>query len=201
MKVTKKTVLVVIAATVVTGLVVTAGVGVVIVKLWPVARTWTQNALSSGDVAAARRMVAQVGTQLGDDRIVQLSRVGEGAVDLAALAGIPGAAEILKLTSAIPALGPLIQNGAYQKALEEVVRQNVPSIAQIRRDRVVAPEVRAVLLEVQQVVAKNPRAAEAASTVNSNVLTFLKSEAFTRLSQNPNFSRLLTAPQPAKEAE
>ena len=50
-------------------------------------------------------------------------------------------------------------------------------------------------------VAKNPQAAEAASTVNANVLDLLKSEAFARLRQNPDFSRLLSGPEAAKETE
>jgi hypothetical protein len=94
-----------------------------------------------------------------------------------------------------------VQSGGYQKALEEAVRQNVPSIAQIRLDQVASPEVRAVLAEVQQAVAKNPQGAEAAATVNPDVLTLLKSEAFARLRQNPGFSRLLAGPEPAREAE
>ncbi len=120
---------------------------------------------------------------------------------LAALAGNPEMAEVLKWTAAIPALGPLVQNGGYQKALEEAVRQNVPNIAQIRLDQVASPEVRTLLAEVQQVVAKNPQAAEAASTVNANVLNLLKTEAFARLRQNPGFSRFLSGAEPTKEPE
>lgn len=201
MRFSKSAVWAAIAATLVVGLVVIVGVGVGIVKLWPVTGAWTQNALGSTDIAAARRLVAQVGTQLGDDRIVQLSRAGEGIPGLAALAENPGMAEILKLTAAIPALGPFVQNGAYQKALEEAVRQNVATIAQIKLDQVASPEIRTLLSEVQQVVEKNPQAAGAASTLNANVLNLLKSEAFARLSLNPGFSKLLSAPEAAKETE
>ena len=201
MRFSKRTVWAAVVTTIVVGLVVTVGVGVGIVKLWPVARTWAQNVIGAGDIDAARRVVAQVGTRLGDDRIVQLSRTGEGIAGLAALAGNPELAEVLKWTAAIPALGPLVQNGGYQKALEEAVRQNVPNIAQIRLDQVASPEVRALLAEVQQVVAKNPQGAEAASTVNTNVLNLLKSEAFARLRQNPDFARFLSGTEPAKETE
>jgi len=201
MRFTKRIVLTAIVTTLAVGLAVIVGVGVGIVKLWPVARTWTQNALGGGGVDAARRVVAQVGAQLGNDRIVQLSRTGEGMAGFAALAGNPELAEVLKWTAAIPALGPLVQNGAYQKALEEAVRQQVPNIAQIRLDQVASPEVRALLAEVQQVVAKNPQSAEAASTVNVNLLNLLKSEAFARLRQNADFSRYLADTQPAKETE
>jgi hypothetical protein len=157
--------------------------------------------MGAGDIDAARRVVAQVGTRLGDDRVVQLSRTGEGIAGLAALAGNPELTAVLKWTAAIPALGPLVQNGGYQKALEEAVRQNVPNIAQIRLDQVASPEVRAALAEVQQLVARNPQGAEAASTVNANVLNLLKSEAFARLRQNPDFARLLSATKSVKEAE
>ena len=188
MRFTKKAVWVAIVTTLVVGLIVTVGVAVGIVKIWPVARTWAQNALGASEIDAARRVIAQAGARLGDDRILQLSRAGEGMTELAELAGNPEMAEVLKWTAAIPALGPLVQNGGYQKALEEAVRQNVPNIAQIRLDQVASPEVRTLLAEVQQVVAKNPQGAEAASTVNANVLNLLKTEAFARLRQNPDFS-------------
>jgi hypothetical protein len=201
MRLTRKKVLAVIVTALVVGLIAIVGVGVGIVKFWPVARTWTQNALGAGNIDAARRVVAQAGTLLGNDRIVELSRTGQGMAGLAALAGNPELAEVLKWTAAIPALGPLVQNGGYQKALEEAVRQNVPNIAQIKLDQVASPEARALLAEVQQVVAKDPQGAEAASTVNANVLNLLKSEAFTRLSQNPGFSRFLSGAEPAKAPE
>jgi hypothetical protein len=201
MRVTKKAVRVAVVATLVVGLVVTVGVVVGIVKLWPVARTWAQNGLGAGNVDAARRVIAQVGARLGDDRIVQLSRTGEGMAGLAALAGNSEMAEVLKWTAAIPALGPLLQNGSYQEALEEAVRQKVPNIAQISLDQVASPEVRAQLAQVQQVIVKNPQGAAAASAVNVNVLNLLKTEAFARLSQNPGFSLLLSGAEPAKAAE
>jgi hypothetical protein len=201
MRFTKKAVWVAIVTTLVVGLVVTVGVAVGIVKIWPVARTWAQNALGASNVDAARRVVPQVGVRLGDDRIVQLSRTGEGIAGLAGLAGNPELAQVLKWTAAVPALGPLLQNGNYQKALEEAVRQNVPNIAQIRLDQVASPEVRAQLAEVQQVVAKNPQAAAAASAVNANVLNLLKTEAYARLRQNPGFALLLSGAEPAKAAE
>ena len=201
MRFSKRTVLAVVVATIAVVLVVAVGVGIGIVKLWPVARTWIQSGLGAQNIDAARRVVAEVGTRLGDERIVQLSRTGAGAAALAALAGNPELAEVLKWTAAIPALGPLVQNGAYQKALEEAVRQNVPNVAQIRLDQVASPEVRALLSDVQQVFAKNPQAAAAASTVNPNVINLLKSETFARLCQNPDFSRFLSGPAPAKESE
>ena len=196
MRFAKKAVLAAIVTTLVLGLVVIVGVGVGIVKLWPVARTWTQNALGASDIGAAGRAVAQAG-----DRILQLGRTGEATAALAALTGNPELAQVLKWTAAIPALGPLVQNGGYQKALEEAVRQNVPNIAQIRLDQVASPEVRGLLAEVQHVVAENPQGVEAASTVNANVLDLLKSEAFARLRQNPGFSRLLSGPEPARDTE
>lgn len=201
MRFSKRTVRTAVVTSVVVGLAVTVGVGVGIVKLWPVARTWAQKVIGAGDIDSARRVVAQVGARLGDDRIVQLSRTGEGIAGLAALAGNPELAAVLKWTVAIPALGPLVQNGSYQQALEEAVRQNVPNITQIRLEQVASPEVRALLADVQQVVAKNPQGAEAVSTVNTNVLSLLKSEAFARLRQNPDFARLLSGTVPVKEAE
>jgi hypothetical protein len=81
------------------------------------------------------------------------------------------------------------------------VRQKVPNIAQIKLDQVASPEVRALLAEVQQTVARNPQGAEAASTVNANVLNLLKSEAFARLSQNPGFFRFLSGAKTANESE
>jgi hypothetical protein len=199
MRFTKRKALAAIVATLVVSLVVVVGVGFGIVRLWPVARTWAQNALGGSGINAARQVVAQVGARLGNDRIVQLSRTGQGVAGLAALAGNPELAEVLKWIAATPALGPLVQNGSYQKALEEAVRQKVPNIAQIKLDQVASPEARALLAEVQQAVATNPQGAEAASTVNANVLNLLKSEAFARLSQNPDFSRLLSSAAPAKE--
>jgi hypothetical protein len=201
MRFTKKAVRVAIVTTIAAGLVVTVGIGVGIVTLWPVARAWARDALGAGNIDAAQRVIAQVGARLGDDRVAQLSRTGAGAAVLAALAGNPELAEVLKWTAAMPALGPLVQNGSYQKALEEAVRQNVPNIGQIRLDQVASPDVRARLAEVQQVVARNPQVAGAASTVNASVLNLLQSEAFARLRQNPDFSRFLSGLEPAKETE
>jgi hypothetical protein len=201
MRFSKRTVWAAIVTTIVVGLVVTVGLGIGIVKLWPVARIWAQNVIGAGDIDAARRLAAQVDVRLGNDRIVQLSRTGEEIAGLVALTGNREVAAVLKWTAAIPALGPLVQNGGYQKALEEAVRQNVPNIAQIRLDQVASPEDRALLAEVQQVLAKNPQGAEAASTVNANVLNLLKSEAFARLRQNPDFARFLLGTQSAKETE
>jgi hypothetical protein len=100
-------------------------------------------------------VVAQVGARPGNDRIIQLSRTGDG-----------------------------IGEGArYQKALEEAMRQNITDIAQIRLDQVASPDVRALLAEVQQVIANDPQGAEAASTVN------------------PDFVRRLSATEPANETE
>jgi hypothetical protein len=143
MRFTKRTVLTANATTPVVGLVITVCLGVGIVKLWP--------------VASARQVVAQGGVWLGEDRIVQLSRTGEGIAALAGLAGNRELAELRKWDAAIPALAPLVQNGSYQKALEETVRQNAASIGQIRLDQVASAEVRAMIAEVQQVVAKNLR--------------------------------------------
>jgi hypothetical protein len=201
MRFSRRTVWTAVLTTIVVGLVVAVGVGVGIVRRWPVARTWAQGLIGAGDIESARRAVAQVGAQFRDDRILQLSRTGEGLAGLAALAGNPELAAVRKWTAATPALGPLVQNGSYQKALEEAVRQNVPNIARIRLDQVASPEARALLAEVQQVVARNPQGAEAASTVNTNVLNLLKSAAFGRLRQNPGFARFLSGTEPAKEAE
>ena len=150
---------------------------------------------------SARQVLGQAGALLGNDRMQQLSRAGEGVVELAALAGKPEMAEVLKWTAALPALGPLVQNGGYQKALEEAMRQNVPNITRIRLDQVASAEARALLAEVQQVLAKSPQGAEAASTVNVNVLNLLQSEAFARLRANPSFARFLSGAEPAAATE
>jgi hypothetical protein len=197
----KRTVLAAVVTTIAVILVVTVGVGIGIVKLWPVARTWIQSGLGARASDAARGVVAEVGARLGDDRIAQLSRTGAGAAALGALAENQELAAVLKWTSAIPALGPLVQNGAYQKALEEAVRQNVPSIAQVRLEQVASPEARALLAEVQQVLARDTQAATAASTVNPDVINLLKSETFARLRQYSISSPFLSGSAPAKEAE
>ena len=149
-----------------------------------------------------RRVVAQVGRRAWrrPDRAVEPHRRGNAAVGRAA--GNPELAEVLKWTAAMPALGPLVQNGSYQKALEEAVRQNASNIAQIRLDQVASPEIRAVLAEVLQVVAKSPQGAEAASTVSANVLNMLRSEAFARLTaKTPNSPGSYPAPRPPRETE
>jgi hypothetical protein len=201
MRFSRRTVWAAVVITLVLGLVVALGVAVGMVKLWPVARILTQHVLKASDSDVARRVVAEVGARLGDARILQLSRTGAGTAALAALTGNPELAEMLKWTAAIPALGPLVQNGGYQKALEEAVRQNVSNIAQIRLDQVGSPELRALLAEVQQVVTNNPQSAEAASAVNTDLLNLLKSEAFAGLRQNPDFARYLSGSKPAKETE
>jgi hypothetical protein len=71
------------------------------------------------------RRYRRAATVVAHDRLVRLSGPGEGMAGFAALAGNPELAAVLKWTAAIPALGPLVQNGGYQKALEETVRQNV----------------------------------------------------------------------------
>jgi len=201
MRFSKRAVRTAIMTTIVLALFLAVGAGVGIVKLFPAAWTWVQNVLGGANIDAARRAVADVGAQLLDDRLVGLSRTSEGAAALAALAGNAELAQLLKWTTAIPGLGSLVQSGAYQQAIEEAVRQNVPNISEIRLDQVVSPETRTLLAEVQQVMANNPQAAEAASVVNANVLNLLKSDAFARLRQIPEFSRLLTDRVPAGGAE
>ena len=201
MRFSKRTVWAAIAIASVVGLIVIVGVGVGIVKLWPVAMVWARSAVGSSDLEAARRVVAQIGVHPGDDRILQLSRTGAGPALLAALTANSQLAELLTWTAAMPALGRLMQNGSYQKALEEAVRQNVPNIAQIRLDQVASSELRAALAEVQQVVGRNPQGAEAASTANANVLNLLKSQAFARLLQNPDFARFLSGTDPTRKTE
>lgn len=201
MRLTRETVKVAMAAALVVSLVFVVVIGIGLIKLWPVARTWTQSVLGGSNIESARKVLGQAGALVGNDRMQQLSRAGEGVVELAALAGKPEIAEILKWTAAVPALGPMLQNGSYQKALEEAVRQNVPNITQIKLDQVASAEVRALLAEVQQVLAKRPQAAEAASTVNVNVLNLLKSEAFARLRASPGFALLLSGAEPATKAE
>lgn len=198
---TNKAVWAAIATFLVVGLAIALGVGIGIVKLWLAAREWAQIALGAGDFAAAPRVVAQAAAVLGDDRIARLSRTGKGMLLLSAAAANPELAEVQKWTAAMPALGPLLQNGSYQKALEEAVRQNASNIAQIRLDQVASPEVRAVRAQVLQVVAKSPQGAEAASTVSANVLNMLRSEAFAPHCQNPEFSRFLSGAAPARETE
>jgi hypothetical protein len=199
MQFTKRTIKAAIVATLGIGVVLTLGVAIGMVKLWPLARTSIENAVGGANTETARRVIAQVGAWLGDERISQLSRTEAGSAVLDAFAANPELTQVLKWTTTTPALGPLVQNGGYQKALEEAVRQNVSDLTQIRLDAVASPEVRAMVAHVQQVVAQHPDGAEAVSTVNTNILNLLKSESFARLRENPAFARLLS--EPAKERE
>ena len=97
---------------------------------------------------SARRVFDQAGALLGNDRLRQLSRAGEGVEGLVALAGKAKLGEAVKWTAALPALGSLVQNGGYQKAVEEAMRQNVLNITQIKLDQVSSAQARALLADV-----------------------------------------------------
>ncbi len=96
MRLSRRTVWAAIATAMFVGLVVIVGVGVGIVKLRPAAVVWTQNGAGGSHLDVARRVVAQIGVHLGDDRTQQLSRTGAGPALLAALAGNPELEEVLR---------------------------------------------------------------------------------------------------------
>jgi len=164
-------------------------------------RTWTAKVLETSSAFTASRALADLGNQLGDDRLSKLSRTSEAASALAALAGRTELMQLLKWTTAVPGLASFVQSGAYQQAIEEAMRQNVPNIPGISLDQVASPDTRALLADVKQVMAANPEAAEAASAVNVNLLNLLKGDAFGRLRQTPEFSRIVSGLDPARTTE
>lgn len=89
------------------------------VKLWPVARNWTEAPVSGK-------------SRTGPDREV-----------LSAMTGNAGFEQILKSVAVVPELRPLVQNGSYLKVLEEAVRQNVQNLVDLKAAKIASTEVRA----------------------------------------------------------
>jgi hypothetical protein len=92
----------------------------------------------------------------------------------------------------------VVQNCAYLKALQEAARQNVPDIAVIDIARVASAQVRDAVAQVQQAIRNAPEVLAGAGAVHPAVVELLSSDAFGRLSRDPNFSRWMTPGGPAE---
>jgi hypothetical protein len=169
------------------GLVVTATVGAV--KLWPAVRTWSESLLS-GKETALTSQVRQLAGRLGDQRILELSKGGLDSAVLSALVGNSGFERLRNSVGAVPNLGPLVQNGAYLKVLQEAARQKVPNLTDLKADTIVSPDVRAATTQVQQALRLAPGGGGAAGTVDPAVLELLGSDVFQQLSRSGLFERL-----------
>lgn len=179
MRPNRKVVLIAILGSLVLGVCLAAAVAAGVARLWPLARAWTVSALGGRDAPLSLQA-----TQLAD-RLLQLRRGGLDGAALAALAGQPGLGQLLKLIENMPALAPLVQDGAYRTALQEAARQNVRQIAEVKLEQVASPEVRDAVTRIQQALESAPPGAQAAGTVDQAVLDLLKTEAFIRLLGRP----------------
>ena len=166
-----------------------AAVSVAAVKLWPTVRTWTE-ALLSGKETALTSQVRDLAGRLGDPRLLDLARSGVESFALSELVGSPGFEKLLTSVAAVPKLGPLVQNGAYLKALEEAARQNVPNLADLNLDRIDSPEIRAATAQVQEALRLAPGVGAAAGFVDPLVLKVLGGQAFQQLSRSGVLERL-----------
>ncbi len=195
MRLKRRVLLIAALTSLVLGVCLTAALVAGVARLWPVVRSWTESALGGRDAPLSSR-VAQLTA-----RLQELRRSGLDGAALAALAGEPGLQQLLKMTETVPALAPLLQDGAYQKAVQEALRQNVPQIAAVNLAQVVSPEVRDAVTRVQQALKAAPVGGQEAGTANQAVLHLLGTEAFAQLSRDPNFFRLLGSPGDTTEAK
>ena len=109
---------------------------------------------------------------------------------LSALVGNPGFERLLNSVAAVPNLGPLVQNGAYLKVLQEAARQNVQNLADLKTDTIDSPDIRAATAQVQQALRLAPGGGGAAGTVDPAVLEVLGSDVFQQLSRSGLLERL-----------
>ena len=172
----------VITAVVLVGcLAVTLSVGAV--KLWPTVRGWTEVLISGKNPQLAAELKQWTGGLVGP-RLLELSKSGLSSAVVSALSGNAGFERLLNSVAAAPSLAPLVQSGDYLKALQEAARQNVPNLADLKIDRIVAPDVRAAAEQVQQALRAAPGGGGVAGIVDPAVLQVLGSEAFQQLSRS-----------------
>ena len=161
-------------------MIVTVSVGAV--KLWPTIRSWTEATVSEIEKGLASQ-VRQLAGRLGDQRVLELSRGGVDSAVLSALMANAGFERLLNSVTAVPNLGPLVQDGAYLTVLQEAARQNVQNLADLTTDRIASPEIRAATERIQQALRLAPGGGRAAGIVDPAVLAVLRSDTFQELSR------------------
>jgi hypothetical protein len=185
MRLKRKVVLIAGLTCLVLGACLTALFAVGMLWLWPMARTWTESTLRGREAWSSSQVTQLTG------RLQELRRKGVDGATLAALAGEPGLAQLLRLTESVPALSSLVQDGTYQKALQEAVRQNVQQVTAVKLEQVASPEIRDAVTRVQRAFEGAPAGEKGAGTVDQAVLELLGTQAFAQICRDPNFFRLL----------
>jgi hypothetical protein len=104
-----------------------------------------------------------------------------------------GFERLLNSVAAVPSLGPMVQNGAYLKVLQEAARQRVQNLADLKIDGIASPDVRAATAQVQSALRQAPGGGGIAGTVAPAVLELLGSNAFLQLSRSGVLDRLFGA--------
>ena len=178
----------VLTALVVVGCLV-AAVSIAAVKFWPTVRSWTE-AIINGKDTAVTSQVRQLAARLGDQRVLDLGRSGLDSAALSVLVGNEGFERLLKSVAAIPALEPLVQNGAYLQALQEAARQNVRNLTDLNPDKIASPEIRTATAEVQEALRRAPDVGAAVGIVDPRMVEVLRSDVFQQLAQAGLLDRL-----------
>ena len=111
-------------------------------KLWPTVRSWTEALLGAKETSLTAQ-VRQLAGRVADPRILELSRSGLDRTVISTLISNSGFERLLNSVAAVPNLGPLVQNGAYFKVLQEAARQRVQNLADLKIDQIASPDVRA----------------------------------------------------------
>jgi hypothetical protein len=171
-------------------LIATVAVGAM--KLWPTVRSWSEALLGAKETSLTAQ-VRQLAGRVADPRILELSRSGLDRTVISTLIGNSGFERLLNSVAVVPNLGPLVQNGAYFKVLQEAARQRVQNLMDLKAEQIASPDVRAASAQVQGALQQAPGGGGIAGTVDPAVLELLGSNAFQQLSRSGVLDRLFGA--------
>ena len=176
-------------------LIATVAVGAM--KLWPTVRSWTEALLGAKETSLTAQ-VRQLAGRVADPRILELSRSGLDRTVISTLIGNSGFERLLNSVAVVPNLGPLVQNGAYFKVLQEAARQRVQNLMDLKAEQIASPDVRAATAQVQGALQQAPGGGGIAGTVDPAVLELLGSNAFQQLSRSGVLDRFFGASRGAQ---
>jgi Transcription factor zinc-finger len=167
-----------------------AAFSIVAVKAWPAFRSW------AGTVLIANKSVLPASMQelpnlIGATQMQTLAQMIRNTKGIPDLAGSPAFERLLRSMLVIPGLARSVQDGAYERVLQEAVRQNVPTLSALKMEAIGLPDVRAAAGQFQALMLSNSEAAAVLEPVDPAVLEILRNGAFQRLCRSPAFESLL----------
>jgi len=147
-------------------LIATVAVGAI--KLWPTIRSWTESLLSGKDTAVTAHLPNSAGL-LSEPRVLQQSpkRFGPHR-DIHPISN-SGFERLLNSVTAVPSLGPMVQNGTYHNVLLQAARQRVENLEDPKIDEIGSPHVRHLPRRFKGALQRTPGGGGVAGTVDPAV--------------------------------